>query len=66
MKKLLSALLFNLTFTLITACDDELTTVPTYSIDNTDFEIKISGFGEIEAANAQRILTPGTQAMAIS
>lgn len=66
MKKLLSALLFTLTFTLITACDDELTTVPTYSIDNTDFEIKISGFGEIEAANAQRILTPGTQAMAIS
>jgi multidrug efflux pump subunit AcrA (membrane-fusion protein) len=53
-------------FNLLIACEDEQTTIPTYAIENTEFEIKVSGFGEIEAANAQRILTPGTQAMAIA
>ena len=53
-------------FNLLIACEDEQATIPTYAIENTEFEIKVSGFGEIEAANAQRILTPGTQAMAIA
>lgn len=66
MKTISYSLFLLVCLVLLTACEDKIETIPTYSIQDTEFEIRVSGFGEIEAANAQRILTPGTQAMAIA
>jgi RND family efflux transporter MFP subunit len=48
----------------LSACESpELATIPTYTVNDRDFEIKVAAFGEIEAAEAQRIPSPGTQPM---
>lgn len=47
-------------------CEEVEQTVPTYSVEMRDFAIQLSGFGEIEAAQAQRIVSPGTRPMTIS
>jgi hypothetical protein len=50
---------------LISACSEEEATVPTYEITDRSFEIKVFAFGEIEAAEAQRIPSPGNQPMTL-
>lgn len=47
-------------------CEEELQTVPTYTVHNRDFAIELSGSGEIEAAQAQRILSPGRRPMTLA
>ena len=49
----------------ISACSEEVATVPTYEITDRSFEIKVFAFGEIEAAEAQRIPSPGNQPMTL-
>jgi multidrug efflux pump subunit AcrA (membrane-fusion protein) len=48
---------------LITACKEEQASVPTYEVLEREFKISVSAFGEIEAAEAQRIASPGNQPM---
>jgi multidrug efflux pump subunit AcrA (membrane-fusion protein) len=50
-------------FLLITACEEEQTSVPTYEVSEREFKISVSAFGEIEAAEAQKIASPGNQPM---
>jgi len=50
-------------FVLITACEEEQTSVPTYEVSEREFKISVSAFGEIEAAEAQKIASPGNQPM---
>lgn len=51
----------------IVACGvEEKSSVPLYTVSETEFKIQISGFGEIEAAQSQKILSPGRRPMTIS
>ncbi|GAC29384.1 efflux RND transporter periplasmic adaptor subunit [Brumicola pallidula] len=50
-------------FLFITACEEEQSTVPTYEVSEREFKISVSAFGEIEAAEAQKIASPGNQPM---
>jgi len=47
-------------------CEEQLQTVPTYTVQSRDFAIELSGTGEIEAAQAQRILSPGRRPMTLA
>ncbi len=40
--------------------------IPVYHVKAQDFEISVSGFGEIEAAQAQKIMSPGRQPMTLA
>jgi len=40
--------------------------IPTYQVQTRDFAIKVQGFGEIEAAQSQKILSPGRQPMTLA
>lgn len=52
---------------LIMGCTaDEQSSVPLYEVTEIDFAIEISGFGEIEAAQSQKIFTPGRRPMTIA
>ena len=44
----------------------EQSTIPLYEVTKTPFSIEVEGFGEIEAAQSQKIMTPGRRAMTIS
>lgn len=50
----------------LTGCEETKTSVPTFSVSAQTFAIEISGFGEIEAAEAQKIVSPGRQPMTIA
>lgn len=47
-------------------CQEKLYTTPTFDVKPREFAIEINGFGEIEAAQAQRIVSPGTQPMTLA
>ena len=52
---------------LIYACSsEEKESTPLYIVHETDFAIEVNGFGEIEAAQSKKILTPGRRPMVIS
>jgi multidrug efflux pump subunit AcrA (membrane-fusion protein) len=52
---------------LLGACGaPEQSSVPLYEVSPIDFSIKVKGFGEIEAAQSQKIMTPGRRPMVIS
>lgn len=52
---------------LLSACaTEEQGSIPLYEVLETDFAIEVSGFGEIEAAQSQKIMTPGRRPMVIS
>ncbi|MFT6270713.1 MAG: multidrug efflux pump subunit AcrA (membrane-fusion protein) [Alphaproteobacteria bacterium] len=52
---------------LIMGCaGEEQSSVPLYEVEEIDFAIEVSGFGEIEAAQSQKILTPGRRPMTIA
>ncbi|MFT5717735.1 MAG: HlyD family secretion protein [Oleiphilaceae bacterium] len=44
----------------------EQSTIPLYEVTETPFSIEVEGFGEIEAAQSQKIMTPGRRAMTIA
>jgi multidrug efflux pump subunit AcrA (membrane-fusion protein) len=44
----------------------EQSTIPLYAVTETPFSIEVEGFGEIEAAQSQKIMTPGRRAMTIA
>ncbi|MFT5542535.1 MAG: HlyD family secretion protein [Glaciecola sp.] len=45
---------------------EEQSTIPLYEVTETAFSIEVEGFGEIEAAQSQKIMTPGRRAMTIA
>jgi HlyD family secretion protein len=52
---------------MISGCGSkEQSTIPLYEVTKTPFSIEVEGFGEIEAAQSQKIMTPGRRAMTIS
>ncbi|MDT0596661.1 efflux RND transporter periplasmic adaptor subunit [Glaciecola petra] len=52
---------------LLGACAQEQTsTIPLYAVDESDFAIEVKGFGEVQAAQSQKILTPGRRPMTLS
>lgn len=52
---------------LLAACAEEKQSqIPLYEVNAREFSIQVQGFGEIEAAQAERIITPGTQPMTLS
>ena len=44
----------------------EQSSIPLYEVIQTPFSIEVEGFGEIEAAQSQKIMTPGRRAMTIA
>jgi multidrug efflux pump subunit AcrA (membrane-fusion protein) len=51
----------------LSACSEEqASSIPEYPVSEVDFDITVSGFGEIEAAQAQRIISPGRRPMTLS
>ena len=44
----------------------EQSSIPLYKVIQTPFSIEVEGFGEIEAAQSQKIMTPGRRAMTIA
>jgi len=51
----------------VSACTtEEKSSVPLYEVKEIDFSIEVNGFGEIEAAQSQKIMTPGRRPMTIS
>ena len=44
----------------------EQSTIPLYAVTETPFSIEVEGYGEIEAAQSQKIMTPGRRAMTIA
>ena len=51
---------------LLAGCENEQNKVPSYQVESKAFSIEVDAFGEIEAADAQRIVSPGTQPMTLS
>ena len=45
---------------------EQQSAVPLYEVKETNFAIEVKGFGEIEAAQSQKILTPGRRPMTIA
>jgi multidrug efflux pump subunit AcrA (membrane-fusion protein) len=45
---------------------EQQSSIPLYEVTKAPFSIKVAGFGEIEAAQSQKIITPGRRPMAIS
>jgi multidrug efflux pump subunit AcrA (membrane-fusion protein) len=60
-------LLFLLFVMMLGGCGtQEQSTIPLYAVTETPFSIEVEGFGEIEAAQSQKIMTPGRRAMTIA
>lgn len=52
---------------ILSACGGEdASSVPTYTVEPVPFSIEVSGFGEIEAAQSQKITSPGRRPMIIA
>lgn len=49
----------------LAACSDEISSVPTFTLEEQAFIVEMKAAGEVEAAKAQRIMTPGRQPMVI-
>lgn len=63
---LLSACLVLFVLILSGCGSQEQSTIPLYEVTETPFSIEVEGFGEIEAAQSQKIMTPGRRAMTIA
>ena len=50
----------------LVACEDEAQVTPTYVVTEKPFSVEMQGFGEIEAAEAVKIVSPGSQPMTIA
>jgi len=51
----------------LSACSEkQASSIPEYPVSEVDFDITVSGFGEIEAVQAQRIISPGRRPMTLS
>ncbi|MBF7073054.1 HlyD family efflux transporter periplasmic adaptor subunit [Glaciecola sp. MH2013] len=51
---------------LMSGCaEEEISSTPIYTVTDRDFGITVAAFGEIEAAEAQRIPSPGNQPMTL-
>lgn len=51
----------------ISACSDKpQSTLPLYEVQEQEFAITVSGFGEIEAVESQKIMSPGRRPMTIA
>lgn len=50
----------------LTACEEVEQATPTYVVTEKTFSIEMQGFGEIEAAEAVKIVSPGSQPMTIA
>ena len=50
----------------LSACEEPKSQVPTYEVTAKPFVLEINAFGEIEAAEVHRILSPGSQPMTLS
>ncbi|MFC3092597.1 HlyD family efflux transporter periplasmic adaptor subunit [Alteromonas sediminis] len=51
----------------ISACGEQTTqTTPVFEVEASDFGIQVSGFGEIEAAQSQKIFSPGRRPMTLA
>ncbi len=60
-------ILIGLSLVLLSACGDEpVSTVPLYEVAPTEFSIEVSGFGEIQASQSQKIMSPGRRPMTLS
>jgi multidrug efflux pump subunit AcrA (membrane-fusion protein) len=52
---------------LLAGCSSEKrSTIPLYEVTESPFSIEVEGFGEIEAAQSQKIMTPGRRPMTIA
>lgn len=52
---------------LLGACaQEQASTIPLYAVDESDFAIEVKGFGEVQAAQSQKILSPGRRPMTLS
>lgn len=63
--KPISTCLSGIALALLYGCGEVRQTTPTFEVSQREFVIDVAGFGEIEAAKAQRIVSPGTQPMTI-
>lgn len=52
-----------LVFLALAGCEEEQSNIPTYQVLERDFNISVNAFGEIEAAEAQKIASPGRRPM---
>jgi multidrug efflux pump subunit AcrA (membrane-fusion protein) len=67
MKQLSTITILLFTILGLSACSEkQASSIPEYPVTEIDFDITVSGFGEIEAAQAQRIISPGRQPMTLS
>ncbi|WP_395341070.1 efflux RND transporter periplasmic adaptor subunit [Ningiella sp. W23] len=66
--KALRWLALTLIFTIVlSACSEKKqSSIPEYQVRSQQFDIQVSAFGEIEAAQAQRIISPGTRPMTLA
>jgi multidrug efflux pump subunit AcrA (membrane-fusion protein) len=59
-------LLCGLTSLLWACSDDKQSSIPLYTVEESAFSIEVKGFGEIEAAQSQKIMTPGRRPMTLA
>ena len=59
-------LLCGLTSLLWARSDDKQSSIPLYTVEESAFSIEVKGFGEIEAAQSQKIMTPGRRPMTLA
>lgn len=50
----------------LSGCNEVKQSEPTFAITKQEFKVEVGGFGEIEAAEAQRIVSPGRRPMTIA
>ncbi|MFC3123356.1 efflux RND transporter periplasmic adaptor subunit [Agaribacter flavus] len=55
-----------LSLSLFSCNSEQQSTVPLFEVKKTAFNITVSGFGEIEAAQSQKILSPGRRPMTLA
>ncbi|WP_371196212.1 efflux RND transporter periplasmic adaptor subunit [Glaciecola sp. SC05] len=53
-------------FLLLGCAQDEQSSIPLFTVTKTPFSIEVAGFGEIQASQSQKIMTPGRRPMTIS
>ncbi|MBT0586229.1 efflux RND transporter periplasmic adaptor subunit [Alteromonas oceanisediminis] len=52
-------------FMMMVACSDEPVSAPVFTVEKKPLVVTMQAFGEVEAAQAQRVMTPGRQPMTI-
>ncbi len=64
--RIIKGILGSMTLLLLAGCEEVEQQTPVYTVTEKEFSIEMQGFGEIEAAEAIRIVSPGTQPMTIA